>query len=85
MRRMTDPVGFRLNDKDVPNRVDRLNEIEHDFGIDPALVIRRLVDAYLAYYDEHKTPPKLPVVLIPKEEFAALQEKTAGGRQRKQP
>lgn len=75
---MKDPHPMRLNTKDDPNRTAKLSVVEKAWGVDPSNVIRRLVDAYLKFVDEHDGhPPSFPVVLVPEEEFALLQEKAA--------
>lgn len=74
---MTDPLAFRLNDKERSDRVDRMNELEARWGIDPANVIRKLVDAYLEYVDDHDgRPPTFPAVLVPKADVTGSAGKT---------
>lgn len=77
MRHMKDPYNFRLNDVSDPDRTGKMTALVDRFGIDPASVLRRCFDAYVRFCHERGTPPNFPVVLIPEEEFAVLQEKSS--------
>jgi hypothetical protein len=64
MTGMTDPKQVRLNDGDDPDRSSKFQLALRRTEANGNAVLRRLVDAYLAYVAEHGHGPAFPVKIV---------------------
>jgi hypothetical protein len=62
---MEDPKTIRLNDADTPDRRARFETRIKRSANNGNEVVRQLVDAWLAYCEEHGHPPNFPVRIVP--------------------
>lgn len=63
---MADPKTIRINDADVPDRLERFEKALKRNAADGNAVIRELVDAYVRYVEENDCQPTFPVQLVPR-------------------
>jgi len=61
---MTDPKQVRLNDGLHPNRAEKFHHAIGRTAANGNEVLRRLVDAYVAYVAEHGHGPAFPVKIV---------------------
>lgn len=61
---MDDPKTIRLNDVDNPDRRDRFEQAVKRTATNSNEVIRRLVDAWIAYVEENGHAPAFPVRIV---------------------
>jgi hypothetical protein len=62
---MDDPKTIRLNDADRPDRRDRFEQCVKRTAANGNEIIRRLIDAWISYVDQHGHSPTFPVTLMP--------------------
>ena len=61
---MTDPKQIRLNDGLDPNRAEKFDHAIQRTAANGNEVLRRLVDAYVAYVAKHGHGPAFPVKIV---------------------
>lgn len=61
---MAEPTTVRFNSEDRPDRADKFQEAVEKYQLNMPGVLRKLVDAFLAYIEDHGQPPLFPVELV---------------------
>jgi hypothetical protein len=78
LNNMPEPLAVRLNTAEMPKRNEMFDAEIKRWRLSQSAVVHGLIDAFLAFIEEHERPPTFPIKIVPIEQAQQASDKGAG-------